>query len=80
MTSEERDALQEGLIEEAKRLKDALGLDSIEIVATYVEEDGSTSLIPAGFGNFHARNDSIRELLMQRDERVREHARRTYDD
>lgn len=71
---------QKVLVEEAKRIKEALGLDSVEIVATYMDADESTNTMSGGAGNFHARTSSMRSVLIQRDEQYREHARRTYGD
>lgn len=53
--------------------------DSVRIFATRVQ-DGKTVAVSMGNGNWHAQCGSVREWLMQQDERSRDHVRRRSDD
>lgn len=72
----ERSDLQKALEAEAKRMCVDMGFDSLQIVATALEVDGTTTRYPAGHGNWHARMGSLRQTLVLDDEDTREWVRK----
>lgn len=71
MTDENRKRRDAVLEDAVKKLHEFF--DTVQIVATAVDDDGSSSTwsFAKGAGNYHARVASCRELVMKSDERAR---------
>lgn len=76
MTNEDREETAKALHKAAEELHEQHGLDSIEIIATFIDGDGETTLMRGGVGNYHARVGSMRNALVRIEEYERVHARK----
>ena len=66
MTPEEikrTDEMQNLLVEQAKQLQEAYGLDTVAIVVTYEIEGEKWQMLYSGVGNAYARLQSLRECV-----------------
>lgn len=80
MTREDVEKLQDGLIAEAKRMCEAGGMDTIQIIGTFIDGDQQTWSLYAGHGNFAARVGSAREFVLRDEERTRMNIRKEGDE
>lgn len=72
-------SISDALDVEAKRIAELVGLDAIQIVGTYMDDEGQTVRVSGGSGNWYTRLGVMREILFRDEEHNREHVRRTGD-
>ena len=71
------DAIHSSIIEEAKKIREALGMDSVQIIVTWpdTKDHAGSRICYGGSGNYFARVESCREYVMicdaHRDETAR---------
>lgn len=70
------EALRDALAVDAKRLRETTGADTVSIVVTYEDAKGCTIRAAGGTGNWYARIGALREMVIDDDEQIREHARK----
>lgn len=72
---DEMQAHADALAREASRIREALGLDCVQILVCGVDEDDDTFNLSAGSGNWYARVGLCRAFVIRADESQREDVR-----
>jgi len=61
----------------AEKINDDYGFDTVQIIATVLNSDGTTNRHTGGVGNWYARYGSMREWLIKEEEASREETKKS---